>query len=82
MAFNILETTIDQVHAAYRSGELTCRQLVQMYLDRIAAYDKQGPAINAIITLNSRGARRSRPSRRRSTKLPVRWGRCTAFRSS
>ena len=52
MAFNILETTIDQVHAAYRSGELTCRQLVQMYLDRIAAYDKNGPAINAIISLN------------------------------
>jgi len=52
MAFNIIETTIDQVHAAYKSGELTCRQLVQMYLDRIAAYDKSGPAINAIITVN------------------------------
>ncbi|MGZ8426270.1 MAG: amidase family protein [Candidatus Binatia bacterium] len=52
MAFNILETTIDQVHAAYKSGELTCRQLVQMYLDRIDAYDKNGPAINAIISLN------------------------------
>jgi Asp-tRNA(Asn)/Glu-tRNA(Gln) amidotransferase A subunit family amidase len=52
MAFSIIETTIDQVHAAYKSGELTCRQLVQMYLDRIAAYDKIGPAINAIISLN------------------------------
>ena len=52
MAFNILETTIEQVHAAFKSGELTCRQLVQMYLDRIEAYDKQGPAINAIISLN------------------------------
>ena len=52
MAFNILETTIDQVHAAYKSGDLTCRQLVQMYLDRIAAYDKSGPALNAIISLN------------------------------
>ena len=52
MAFNILETTIDQVHAAYRSGELTCRQLVQMYLDRIDAYDKKGPALNAIISVN------------------------------
>jgi len=52
MAFSIIETTIDQVHAAYKSGELTCRQLVQMYLDRIAAYDKSGPAINAIISLN------------------------------
>ena len=46
--FNVLETTIDEVHAAYKSGQLTCRQLVQMYLGRIEAYDKQGPAINAI----------------------------------
>jgi Asp-tRNA(Asn)/Glu-tRNA(Gln) amidotransferase A subunit family amidase len=53
MAFNILETTIEDIHAAYKSGELTCRQLVQMYLDRIAAYDKNGPAINALITVNS-----------------------------
>ena len=52
MAFNILETTIEQVHAAYKSGELSCRQLVQMYLDRIDAYDKNGPAINAIISIN------------------------------
>lgn len=27
--------------------------LVHMYLDRIAAYDKQGPTINAIITINA-----------------------------
>jgi Asp-tRNA(Asn)/Glu-tRNA(Gln) amidotransferase A subunit family amidase len=52
MPFDLLETTIDQVHAAYKSGELTCRQLVQMYLDRIEAYDKKGPAINAIIAIN------------------------------
>ena len=52
MAFNLLETTIDQVHGAYKTGELTCRQLIQMYLDRIAAYDQKGPAINAIISLN------------------------------
>lgn len=52
MAFNLIETTIDQVHAAYKAGELTCRQLVQMYLDRIDALDKTGPAINSIISLN------------------------------
>ena len=51
--FNPVEATIDDIHAAYKSGELTCRQLVQMYLDRIAAYDKKGPAINAIITVNA-----------------------------
>src|SRR5579863_3007761 len=50
--FQIMETTIDDVHAAYKSGKLTAHQLVQGYLDRISAYDQQGPRINAIITLN------------------------------
>jgi amidase len=53
-AFNILEATIDDIHKAYKSGQLTARQVVQMYLDRIDEYDKKGPAINAIITLNSK----------------------------
>ncbi|HVZ50285.1 MAG TPA: amidase family protein [Gemmatimonadaceae bacterium] len=52
--FDVVEATIDQVHAAFRAGRLTCRQLVQLYLDRIAAYDKKGPAINALVTLNPR----------------------------
>src|SRR5947208_7883037 len=52
--FNILETTIDEVGRAYQSGQLTARQLVQLYLDRIEAYDKKGPTINAIITVNPR----------------------------
>src|SRR5215472_18917208 len=51
-SFEIVEATIDDIHAAYRAGVLTARQLVQMYLDRIASYDKKGPAINAIISLN------------------------------
>jgi amidase len=52
-AFNLIEATIDDIHAAYKSGQFTCRQLVQMYLDRIEAFDNKGPAINAIITINS-----------------------------
>src|SRR6267142_1252257 len=52
--FRILEATIDDIHSAYKSGHLTCRQLVQMYLDRIETFDKKGPAVNAIITINSR----------------------------
>ena len=35
-----LELTIDAVHASFRSGTLTCRQLVATYLARIEAYDK------------------------------------------
>jgi len=50
--FQIVEATIDDIHMAFRSGTLTARQLVQGYLDRINAYDKQGPNINSIITVN------------------------------
>lgn len=50
--FRVDETTIAAVHAAMRDGTLTCHALVQAYLDRIAAYDKQGPAINAITVVN------------------------------
>lgn len=50
--FQIVETTIDDIHAAFKSGKLTAHQLVQAYLDRIAAFDKGGPNINSIITLN------------------------------
>ena len=52
MSFDVIETTIAEVHAAYQTGQLTCRQLVQSYLDRIETFDKNGPAINAIITIN------------------------------
>jgi Asp-tRNA(Asn)/Glu-tRNA(Gln) amidotransferase A subunit family amidase len=51
-SFSVMETTIQDVHDAFKSKTLTSRQLVQMYLDRIAAYDKQGPTINCVITIN------------------------------
>ncbi len=50
--FRLDETTIADVHAAFRAKRLTCHALVQAYLDRIAAVDKAGPAINALITVN------------------------------
>jgi len=50
--FQLEEATIASIHAAMRAGELTCRDLVKMYLDRINAYDKTGPAINAIVEIN------------------------------
>ena len=52
--FRVLEATIDDIHSAYKSGQLTSRQLVQIYFDRIEAYDQKGPTINAIITVNSK----------------------------
>ncbi|HZR99033.1 MAG TPA: amidase family protein [Chloroflexota bacterium] len=54
--FRLLEATIDDIHAAMRAGEITCRQLVERYVNRIEAYDHKGPALNAIQTLNERAA--------------------------
>ena len=51
-AFKIEETTIAAVHAAFKAKTLTCHKLVAGYLARIAKYDKQGPAINALVTIN------------------------------
>jgi Asp-tRNA(Asn)/Glu-tRNA(Gln) amidotransferase A subunit family amidase len=50
--FDVVEATIAEVHAAMNAGALTARALVRLYLDRIETYDKKGPAINAIITIN------------------------------
>ncbi len=46
------EATIAQVHDAMKAGRLTCAALVGMYLKRIEAYDKNGPAINSLILVN------------------------------
>lgn len=46
------EATIVDILAALKARDLTCRQLVQAYLDRIEAYDRNGPALNAIIMVN------------------------------
>ncbi|MGE0042442.1 MAG: amidase family protein [Vicinamibacterales bacterium] len=51
-AFNVVEASVADIHAAMRDGRLTCRALVSAYLDRIEAYDKNGPAVNAIIVVN------------------------------
>lgn len=53
--FDVIEATIPQVHAAMDARRLTCRQLVQAYLDRITAYDKTGALpLNSIQTVNPR----------------------------
>lgn len=50
--FTLEETTINQIHAAFRAGSLTCRSLVEQYLARIDAHDKRGAALNAIVLVN------------------------------
>src|ERR1700730_10219314 len=52
--FRFQEATVASIHAALAAGQLTCTQLTSLYLDRIAAYNMQGPALHAIITVNPR----------------------------
>src|SRR5512134_1735465 len=53
-AFHLMEATVDEVRGALQSGRTTCRGLVELYLERIEAYDKAGPGLNAVQTLNPR----------------------------
>jgi amidase len=50
--FTYEEATIFSIHEAMKAGNLTCHDLVQHYLTRIDTYNKRGPALNAIITIN------------------------------
>ena len=49
---NLATASVADIDAAYATGKLSAEKLTKAYLARIAAYDKQGPAINAVITLN------------------------------
>jgi amidase len=51
--FDLDTATIQDINKAFDAGALTSEKLTQLYLDRIAAYDKRGPKINAVITLNA-----------------------------
>ncbi|MPZ49157.1 MAG: amidase [Dehalococcoidia bacterium] len=52
--FSLLETTIEDILAAYSARELSARELVQSYLNRIQAFDRDGPKINSVINLNDK----------------------------
>ncbi|HEY9886779.1 MAG TPA: amidase family protein, partial [Candidatus Obscuribacterales bacterium] len=51
--FRLQDATIKDINKAFDNGALTSEQLVNLYLNRIAAYDDAGPAINSVITTNA-----------------------------
>jgi Asp-tRNA(Asn)/Glu-tRNA(Gln) amidotransferase A subunit family amidase len=57
--FRVEELTIAGIHSGLESGRFTCRELTQSYLDRIAAYDQKGPALNAIVLVNPKALDRA-----------------------
>jgi amidase len=76
--FHLVEATIDDVRSALASKQITCRTLIDQYIKRIEAYDKSGPSLNAVQTVNRRAlqdaerldtASSSRPKSRPATIL-------------
>jgi len=50
--FDVFEASIAQIQDALGRGQVSSVQLVQQYLDRIQAYDRQGPKLNSIVRIN------------------------------
>ena len=50
--FKLEEATIADIREAVSSGALSSEKLVDLYLARIAAFDRAGPRLNSIIAVN------------------------------
>jgi amidase len=57
--FAVPEATIAAIHDAYRARELSAVELVRMYLERIEAYDRGGPALNSIVVTSETALERA-----------------------
>ena len=58
--FELTNATIADINAAFEAGALNAERLVELSLARIAAFDDEGPAINAVITVNDNALARAR----------------------
>lgn len=49
---NMEELTVAEISRMLAEGEISSRQLVLNYMERIALYDKSGPTLNSVLELN------------------------------
>lgn len=52
--WSVVELSIRDIQAGLRAGTFTCQALVDAYLARIEAHDRQGAGLNAITVTNAR----------------------------
>src|SRR5687767_8761019 len=52
--------TIADINAAFSKGSLTSERLVQLFLARIQAFDRQGPMLRSVITVNPKAIETAR----------------------
>ncbi len=57
--FDILDASINHIQLQLEAGEITSRELIETYRERIKAYDQKGPALNAISVLNPKAMERA-----------------------
>jgi len=58
--FQLRNASLRDIQAAFDAGALTSEKLVQLYLNRIAAYDQKGPSIKAVLALNPKALETAR----------------------
>src|SRR5687768_7420241 len=59
-SYDVTEKSISDLLSAMASGRTTSAELTQAYIDRIAAYDQAGPALNSVIYINPNALRDAR----------------------
>ena len=59
-SLQLVEASVPELQMALRSRLITSEQLVQMYLNRIAAYDHAGPLLNSFIHINANALEEAR----------------------
>ena len=52
--FDMLTASVSEIQKAVAAGAVSYERIVQLYLNRIEAYDKNGPHLNAVIQINPR----------------------------
>jgi amidase len=56
----LVEATIPELRRAMETKRLTAEQIVRLYLARVEAYDKKGPAVNAFLHVNAKAVEEAR----------------------
>jgi len=59
MTYSVEESTIAEIHRSFESGEITSEELVDRYLERIEQFDRNGPELNSIRTVNDAARERA-----------------------
>ena len=66
--FDVVEADIAQLRSALEQGRVTSEELVDAYLARIDAYDKNGPRLNALVVMNPNARDEARASDERRSR--------------